>query len=80
MKVGDEIRRRRKAVKWTLEDLAAEIGSDTGNLSRIERGEQVPSKELTDALVAYFEGEVTEMQIMWPERFVSESGADQATA
>lgn len=46
MKVGDEIRRRRKAVKWTLEDLAAEVGSDTGNLSRIETGKQGASEEM----------------------------------
>ena len=47
MKVGDEIRRRRKAVKWTLEDLAGEVGSDTGNLSRIETGKQGASEEMS---------------------------------
>lgn len=74
------LRAARLARKKTLQEVAVAVSSDTGNLSRIERGEQVPSKELTDALVAYFEGEVTEMQIMWPERFVSDSSADQAVA
>lgn len=40
MKIGNEIRRRRKALKWTLEYLANLVDSDTGNLSRIETGKQ----------------------------------------
>ena len=40
MDIGKNIRARRKEMKMTLEQLALEIGSDTGNLSRIERGQQ----------------------------------------
>lgn len=40
MDIGQNIRSRRKELKMTLEQLALEIGSDTGNLSRIERGVQ----------------------------------------
>ena len=40
MDIGKNIRARRKELKMTLEQLALEIGSDTGNLSRIERGQQ----------------------------------------
>lgn len=40
MDIGQNIRARRKQLKMTLEQLALEIGSDTGNLSRIERGQQ----------------------------------------
>ena len=40
MDIGQNIRARRKELKMTLEQLALEIGSDTGNLSRIERGQQ----------------------------------------
>lgn len=46
MKVGTEIRRRRKALKWTLEDLANRVDSDTGNLSRVETGKQGASEEM----------------------------------
>lgn len=46
MSVGTEIRRRRKAIKWTLEDLANRVDSDTGNLSRIETGKQGASEEM----------------------------------
>jgi putative phage repressor len=40
MDIGKNIRARRKELKMTLEQLALEVGSDTGNLSRIERGQQ----------------------------------------
>lgn len=46
MKVGAEIRRRRKALKWTLEELANRVDSDTGNLSRVETGKQGASEEV----------------------------------
>jgi SOS-response transcriptional repressor LexA len=46
MTVGTEIRRRRKALKWTLEDLAAKVDSDTGNLSRMETGKQGVTEEM----------------------------------
>lgn len=52
MTVGNEIRRRRKALKWTLEDLANRIGSDTGNLSRLETGKQGYSDETLRQIAA----------------------------
>ena len=55
----------------SLSQVAAAVGSDTGNLSRIERGIQVPSKELTEKLARYFDNEVTETQIIYPERFAA---------
>ena len=53
----------------TLQEVADSVGIDTGNLSRIERGLQTPSKELTEKLAKYFGGEITEIQIIYPERF-----------
>lgn len=44
--LGNEIRRRRKALKMTLEELAFQIGGDNGNLSRLERGKQGYSDEM----------------------------------
>ncbi len=46
MNVGTEIRRRRKALKLTLEDVALAVDSDTGNLSRIETGKQGASEAM----------------------------------
>ena len=55
MKIGLEIRRRRKAMKWTLEELVHQLGmSDTGNLSRIERSLQQPTEEMVEKMAAVF--------------------------
>ena len=40
MEIGKIIRLRRKQLKMTQEQLALEVNSDAGNLSRIERGKQ----------------------------------------
>lgn len=50
MNIGKNIRARRKNLKMTLEKLALEIGSDTGNLSRIERGQQSVTTEKIAAI------------------------------
>lgn len=39
MSLANAIRHRRKSLKMTLQTLAAQVGADAGNLSRIERGE-----------------------------------------
>lgn len=46
MDLGSAIRSARKARKMTLEDLAHRVGSDTGNLSRLERGKQGANQDL----------------------------------
>ncbi|WMD23329.1 XRE family transcriptional regulator [Achromobacter seleniivolatilans] len=44
--MGENIRQRRKALGWTILELANRIGSDVGNLSRLERGKQGFSDEI----------------------------------
>lgn len=46
MDIGQSIRKARKAKGWTLEELAHQVDTDTGNLSRLERGLQGASQEL----------------------------------
>lgn len=46
MDIGNSIRQARKARGLTLEELALQVGTDTGNLSRLERGKQGVSREL----------------------------------
>lgn len=65
------LKKARLARDLTLQQVSAAVGTDTGNLSRIERGLQVPSKELAEALVKYFDNEITETQIFYPERFAA---------
>ena len=57
----------------TQQQVADGVGIDTGNLSRIERGHQVPNKKLAEKLAKFFDDDVTETQIIYPERFIDES-------
>ncbi len=65
------LRAARESRGETLQTVAIAVGIDPGNLSRIERGTQTPSKDLTEKLVAYFGGEVNEVQVIFPERFAA---------
>jgi transcriptional regulator with XRE-family HTH domain len=68
------LRKAREQRGLTLQEVAKEVDTDQGNLSRIERGEQTPSKELAAALSAFFGHEVSEMQILYPERYTPQLG------
>lgn len=80
--MNSPLKRSRLKRELTLQQVANEVGIDTGNLSRIERGLQTPSKELTEKLAKYFDGEITELQIIYPERFAAgdESTGSESTA
>lgn len=69
--MNSPLRVAREKRELTLQQVALAVGIDSGNLSRIERGAQTPSKDLTERLVAFYAGEVTEMQIIFPERFAA---------
>lgn len=53
----------------TLHDTATAVGTDTGNLSRIENAKQRASPELAERLAKHFGYAITEIQILYPERF-----------
>ncbi|UCP00076.1 XRE family transcriptional regulator [Metapseudomonas lalkuanensis] len=55
MEIGPLIRKARKAKGWTLEELANTVGTDTGNLSRLERGIQGASQELLQKILTALE-------------------------
>lgn len=52
----------------TLERVAKGIGWDTGNLSRVERG-QPTSLERAEKLVKFYRTGITEMEILYPSRY-----------
>lgn len=52
MSVGNAIRKRRKALNLTLQELAKLVDADSGNLSRIERGTQGVSEAMLMRLCA----------------------------
>lgn len=68
------LKRARTARKWTLADVSARLAQigdpiDSGNLSRVERGVQRASAPLAESLSKVFEGDITEIHILYPERF-----------
>lgn len=67
--MNSPLKRARLKRELTLQQVANEVGIDTGNLSRIERCLQIPSKELAEKLVKFFDNEVDEIQIIYPDRF-----------
>lgn len=69
--MNSPLRNARLKREKTLQEVATAVGIDTGNLSRIERGEQIPNKDLAEKLVNYYGNEVSELQIIYPERFAS---------
>lgn len=76
--MNSPLRLARQKRDLTIQQVSDAVGFDTGGLSRIERGLQIPSKALTEKLVDYFGGEVTEIQILFPERF-AEPVTDEST-
>ncbi|MCY1516242.1 Helix-turn-helix domain protein [compost metagenome] len=63
------LRRAREQRKLTIQQVAVSVDIDPGNLSRIERGIQVPSKALAEKLSQAYGGAVSETEIIYPERF-----------
>lgn len=69
--VGDEIRRRRRAVYWSIRKLSDVAGITPDTLRRIELGRQKPRNstlELIDAALDKREREVFGMQTVLAQR------------
>lgn len=64
------LRKMRVEKKLTISEVAIATQLDVGNLSRIERGIQVPSLETAEKLSRFFKGKITEMQILYPQRYI----------
>lgn len=64
------LKHARKARKMTLTELANLVHVDSGNLSRIERFQQKSSTDLAERIAAVFAGQLTEMHLLYPERYL----------
>ncbi|PEI02668.1 transcriptional regulator [Pantoea agglomerans] len=64
----------------TLSEVAVAIHLDVGNLSRIERGLQVASLDVAERLAVFFEGEISELEILYPQRFQKDTKTLSATS
>lgn len=74
------LRKARKEKGWRLADLVERLRAvgeetDTGNLSRIERGIQQPSPKMAESICKVFERSLTEIHVLYPDRFQEKSAA-----
>ena len=67
------LRKMREDNGLTISEVALAVQIDVGNLSRIERGIQVTSIETAEKISQFFKGKISEMQILYPQRYVQES-------
>ncbi|WP_390950597.1 helix-turn-helix domain-containing protein [Pantoea dispersa] len=67
------LRRMREANGLTISEVALAVQIDVGNLSRIERGIQVTSIETAEKISRYFQGKISEMQILYPQRYIQQT-------
>jgi transcriptional regulator with XRE-family HTH domain len=62
----------RKSRGLSLEKVAAVVGTDQANLSRVEKGQQIPKRELARSLYRYYQGQVPLSAIYDPEFYAGE--------
>ena len=51
--------------------VAAAVKTNPGNLCRIENARQKPSPDLAERLALHFGHAITELQILYPERYMT---------
>jgi transcriptional regulator with XRE-family HTH domain len=70
------LRAERKRRKLTVREVAEAVGTDSSNMSRLERGVQRPTQEVARALFKFFGGKVSLGDVYDPTfRFDNEAGA-----
>lgn len=57
----------RKSRGMSLEQVAAQVGTDQANLSRVEKGKQVPKRDLARRIFRFYGGSVPLAAIYDPE-------------
>lgn len=55
----------------TLKEVADAIEVDQSNLSRIERGLQAATPQLAEKIVHYFDNQISEIEVLYPNRFLN---------
>lgn len=69
------LRKMRVEKGLTISEVAMATQIDVGNLSRIERGTQVTSLDNAEKLSRFFKGKISEMQILYPHRYMKANTA-----
>lgn len=74
------LKRLRIARGVTLDEIAKVIKRNNGTISRIERAESQASPDTAALIVAFFNGAITELEILYPERYMDRRAADGKSA
>lgn len=74
------LERKRKEMKLTVEQVALSVNCSAPNYWRIESGKQQPRKDLLKAIIQFFNDEVSEMEILFPEQFAGEEDFEDLEA
>lgn len=77
--MASPLAKKRKKLNLTVEQVASGVGCSAPNYWRIESGEQQPRKGLLQAIIRYFDNEVSEMEILFPEQFADEKEFEDLT-
>lgn len=64
----------RKSRGLSLADVAREVGTDQANLSRVEKGAQMPKRPLARQLFKFYDGRVPLGAIYDPEFYGTSAG------
>ena len=64
------LRQVRERKGQTITEVGRAVTVDPGNLSRIENCKQKASTELAEKLAKHFGHEISEMEILYPDRFI----------
>lgn len=73
------LRQIRERKGQTLVEVGRAVSVDPGNLSRIENCKQQASAELAERLVLHFNREITEIEILYPDRFAAAGEVSSTT-
>ncbi len=70
-----KLRKQKKGLAGT--SIALAIGIDASHYYGIEKGTSTASPELAEKISRYFGGAITELQILYPERFMPQREPNQ---
>lgn len=71
------LKKARLARRLTLEQVESDTGINTGSLSRYENVNQIPTLSRAAVLASYFAPDLTEMHILYPDRFMPSDASGQ---
>jgi transcriptional regulator with XRE-family HTH domain len=70
------LRQIRERKGQTIVEVGHAVSVDPGNLSRVENCKQKASTDLAEKLARHFDNEISEMEILYPGRFMSLAPGD----